>query len=114
MDAQREKALARSIGTAIADRRKAIQMTQETLAELLDCGVEAVSRMERGATMPTLSRLIETAEVLGCPSYELLALSSDLPSDQAIQLAMQLEKVNPSDRQMLLGFIEVLTKRLSI
>jgi transcriptional regulator with XRE-family HTH domain len=89
-------------------------MTQEALAEKLGCGVEAVSRMERGAIMPTLPRLIETAEALSCPAYELLGVTSDLPSDQAIDIAKQLEQVLPSDREMLLGLVGKLTTRFKI
>ena len=113
MDKDREKALAKAVGKAIAEQRLAAGMTQEVLAERLGCGVEAVSRMERGATMPTLARLIEVAETIGCPAYLLLGIS-DLPSDQALLLAQRLEGVAPSDRAMLLGMLDKLTTRFKI
>lgn len=87
-------------------------MTQEALAEKLNCGVEAISRMERGVVMPTLPRLVETAEALECPAYVLLEVTSDLPSDQALSLARQLEKVGSKDRELLIGLVETLATRL--
>ena len=111
MDKDREKALARLVGKAIADHRLGAAMTQDDLAERLACGVEAVSRMERGAIMPTLSKLIETAEALGCPAYELLGIS-DLPSDQALSIARQLEGLSLNDREMLLSLVDTLSTRL--
>jgi len=112
MDKDRERALAKRVGRAIAGQRRAVPMTQEVLAEKLDCGVEAVSRMERGAIMPTLPKLIEMAEVLGCPFYALIGVTSDLSSDQAMNLARQLAQVSPKDRELLMGLVEMLANRL--
>ncbi|QNP50636.1 helix-turn-helix transcriptional regulator [Diaphorobacter aerolatus] len=88
-------------------------MTQEDMAIKLDCGVEAVSRLERGTVLSTIPRLIEIAEVLGVPFNELIGVSSDIPSDQALHITRMLEKLNPSDRLLVLGFVEQLVKRLS-
>lgn len=114
MEKDREDALAKRVGLAIAQRRRLLPMTQEELAEALQCGVEAVSRMERGAIMPTLPRIIETAQALGCPVHELLGLTSDLPGDQAIEIARKLERVSANDREMLLALLDQLTDRLQV
>ncbi|AHN70692.1 hypothetical protein CF65_00012 [Aggregatibacter actinomycetemcomitans HK1651] len=50
------------IGKAIAKQRQQSGYTQEQVAEMLEIGNEAVSRMERGLIMPNVVRLIELAE----------------------------------------------------
>jgi transcriptional regulator with XRE-family HTH domain len=112
MDKNRERALAKRLGKALAEQRRAVSMTQEALAEKLNCGVEAVSRAERGAIMPTLPRLIETAEALGCPYYPLLGVTSDLPEDLALGMARQLAQVAPKDREFLANLVALLASRL--
>ena len=50
------------IGKAIAKQRQQSGYTQEQVAEMLEIGNEAVSRMERGLITPNVVRLIELAE----------------------------------------------------
>ena len=52
------------IGRPIAKHRLESGPTQEQVAELLEIGDEAVSRMERGLVMPTVARLVQLAEIL--------------------------------------------------
>lgn len=113
MNIDREKNLALSIGAAIATRRKERGFTQEKLAEKLGIGDEQVSRLERGAVIATIPRLIEIAEALDCPALDLLGVASDLAHDQAIDIANMLKNLKPSDRAMVLGFVEELARRLA-
>jgi len=112
MDKNRERALAKRVGKAMAVQRRAARMTQEALAEKLDCAMETVSRIERGAIMPTLPKLIETAEALGCSFHTLVGAASDVASDQALRMARQLARVNPKDRELLMSLVETLAGRL--
>ena len=63
----------RRIGRAIAQYRQRSGLTQEQVAEKLQIGNEAVSRMERGLIMPNVVRLLELAEIFDCTAAELLA-----------------------------------------
>jgi len=112
MDKDRQRALAKRVGAAMAAQRRAAGVTQEGLAEKLDCGVAVVSRVERGTIMPTLPRLIDTAEALGCSYLPLLGVADELPSDQALSLTRQLATLNPRDRELLLAMLETLVRRL--
>ncbi len=49
--------LAKSVGKAIGRQRQQAGLTQDQVAEHLDIGMEAVSRMERGKVVPTVVRL---------------------------------------------------------
>lgn len=107
-----KKYLADQIGQCIAKRRLAAGLTQDQVAEKLGIGYEAVSRMERGVTIPTVIRLADLAEVFGCGIQELLIESSVRPDDQAEQIKNMLAELNSEDRNMILETIQKLYLRL--
>ncbi len=107
-----DKKLSQSIGAAIARQRLLAQFTQEEVAEKLGVGAEAVSRMERGAVMPTVKRLIELAQIFACPAANLLEQASNKPSEQASFLEKQLARLKTEDREMLVFLLEKLSARL--
>src|SRR5437660_6624743 len=86
MEKDAEKALAKAVGKAIAKKRDEKEMTQEQVAEKLGIGYEAVSRVERGAVMPTIARLSELADIFECGIDELLIEASNRSVDQAVRL----------------------------
>ncbi len=64
--------LAKSVGKAISHKRTQAGFTQEHVAEHLNIGMEAVSRMERGIVVPTVVRLAELAQLFGCELADFL------------------------------------------
>lgn len=94
------------IGKAIAKYRKAAGLSQNQLAEALDLGNEAISRIERGIVIPTVERLIKMAEIFDCPVSELLTETSNRPTDEAIYLQSLLASINDGDRKVLIEMIE--------
>ena len=75
--------LFKSIGRVLAQRRESKGLTQEQVAEVLQIGTEAVSRMERGITMPTIQRMAELADIYGCGIEELVIATSTRTIDSA-------------------------------
>ena len=63
---------AEKIGKFISERRKAINLTQNELANKLHITDKAVSKWERGISLPDISVLIPLAEILNISLYELL------------------------------------------
>jgi transcriptional regulator with XRE-family HTH domain len=61
------KELAVRIGQVMLNCRKAADMTQEALAELLDLQPETISRLEHGRLTPSVEKLVEIAEVFRIP-----------------------------------------------
>lgn len=110
---KRERELAQQIGKAIASRRKVAGTTQEELAAALGIGPEAVSRMERGQTLPGLTRLLDLADAFHCPVQDLLSASSDRAIERGIQLAGMLSEVGSKDRDFILAIVEQLCLRLT-
>ena len=49
----------------IKDRREALQVTQESLAELSNVGLRTLKQFESGKGNPTLSTLHKLSDVLG-------------------------------------------------
>ena len=60
------------IGKFIAERRKALDMTQRQLSEQLYISDRAVSKWETGKSMPDVSIMLELSNILGISVQELL------------------------------------------
>jgi transcriptional regulator with XRE-family HTH domain len=104
--------LFKSIGRTLAQRREAKGLTQEQVAEALQIGTEAVSRMERGITMPTVQRFAELAEVYQCGIDDLLISSSNRASDQAEMIAQILRTLPEADRSMIVDVVKKIAGHL--
>jgi len=113
MEKTREQELAKAVGKAIAQKRLSAGFTQEEVAESLGIGYEAVSRMERGMIIPTVTRLVELAETLGCEVTDLVTKGSDRATDQAQVIAKKLDRLSSTDRVAVMEIMEILTDRLA-
>lgn len=107
-----EKAVARTIGKAIARRRTMAGLTQEEVAERLGVGQEAVSRMERGVASLTVARLATLAEIYQCNVAQLVTESSEREDDQALALSAVLSRLPTADRELLIEWMNVFAARL--
>jgi transcriptional regulator with XRE-family HTH domain len=105
--------LARAVGRAIARQRQKRGLTQDRVAEHLNIGLEAVSRMERGVVVPTIIRLAELAQLFDCDVADLLRESSNRPTEQGIVLAQQLAQLGSADRELILELVARLSSRLA-
>jgi len=54
------------LGTAIRVRRKELGLSQEGLAEVVDCHRNFVGRIERGEQNPTVDMLVRFTRALNC------------------------------------------------
>ena len=108
---------AKKTGALIAERRKALGLTQKELAGRLIVSDKAVSKWETGAGYPEVTMLPLLAETLGITVDELLAgeVRADAPvPEQAapqpsdIQRAYAAEKLADADDKLLLGGIILL------
>ena len=78
------------IGANIAAYRKNANMTQATLAERINYSDKAVSKWERGESVPDVTTLVMLAEQFGVTVNELLVDPDALPenSDSTLEKAM--------------------------
>ncbi|BBR37570.1 transcriptional regulator [Aeromonas veronii] len=105
--------LAKSVGKAIGRQRQQAGLTQDQVAEHLDIGMEAVSRMERGKLVPTVVRLAELAQLFECELADFLRETSNRPTEQGIVLSQQLAKLDTEDRALVLEVVDKLVARLA-
>jgi len=68
---RKEKMELRKIGKFIAEQRKAQNITQEKLAEMLDVSDRAVSKWERGICLPSTIIMADLCKILDISINEL-------------------------------------------
>ena len=73
--------LGNQIGSNIAAYRKQAGLTQAGLAEKLNYSDKAVSKWERGESVPDVMTLVQLAELFRIPVGELLADPDALPGN---------------------------------
>ena len=105
--------LAKSVGKAIGRQRQQAGLTQDQVAEHLDIGMEAVSRMERGKVVPTVVRVAELAQLFECELADFLRETSNRPTEQGIVLSQQLANLDTEDRALVLEVVDKLVARLA-
>ncbi|AKZ28545.1 XRE family transcriptional regulator (plasmid) [Ralstonia solanacearum] len=110
-DAQ-DAALAARVGAAIAERRRALGLTQAKLAELIDLEQEAVSRWERGTRVPTLYRLQQLSDALDCTVDALLRRGSRHIDDQSAAVSDALKDLDEHERALVVSFVQQFTDLL--
>ncbi len=70
-----ETKLAKIVGSAARDARKALSITQEDAAERIGISLEFYGRIERGGTLPSVPTLARMAEALRTSADSLLGSS---------------------------------------
>lgn len=100
------------LGKNIADRRISLGLTQAEFAERIKADTVTVSRFERGSHLPSLVRLEKIAEALGMPLAELLSQSTNLCTDQSLQIQGWLEDLSESDRRFVREMVKTWCERL--
>lgn len=81
-----------SIGSRIAQKRKALGLTQEDLANQLDVSSQAVSKWENDISCPDIALLPELAHVLGCTTDALLSGKEDV-----VRVVPTAQRKNPEE-----------------
>jgi transcriptional regulator with XRE-family HTH domain len=112
MDELKQKKIAKMVGAAVASYRTEAGFTQEEVAEKMGIGNEAVSRMERGAVLPTVGRLFEFADLFDCQISDFLLGASDRIQDQAGAIAHLIKDLAAGDREMVVDIVKTLGDRL--
>lgn len=102
------------LGRNIANRRNELGLTQAEFSEKIKADSVTVSRFERGSHLPSLVRLEKIAETLGMPLAELLSQSTNLCTDQSLQIQGWLSDLSESDRRFVLQMIKTWCERLKV
>ena len=104
--------IAKRVAESIKLCRERTGLSQDQVGERLEIGAEAVSRIERGISVPTLVRLAELADIFKCPIEDLLGSSSTRAVDQADYIAKLITALPTNDRNMVVDVVERICERL--
>lgn len=100
------------IGSRIKQKRKALNLTQENLAEKLSVSVGYVSQVERGITKISLDLLGEISDILGCDIAELVTDSSVKSNGYLVnEISERISALDEKERQFIFGIIDLMNKR---
>jgi len=82
----------KKLGKRVADLRRGAGLSQAQLAEQLGVATETISRLERGATVPSLATVERLARVLGTDLADLFrfrerSTAKDLALDRLVAIA---------------------------
>lgn len=97
--------LSKRLGKNIADARRALGWTQSVLAERIGMEPESISRIERGATLPSLATLEQLAALLGTRIADLLAECPGNAYSEAQKIAALMERLKPDARVGILAVV---------
>ena len=99
------------LGKTIARRRKAAGFTQDQVAERLDIGKEALSRLERGIAGASVYRLLELADLFECGVETFVIEGSRRVTEQLELIDRAIKGLSTADRQLIVQIVERLARR---
>lgn len=81
------------LGEIVRERRKALSLTQEQLADCLGVSAPAVHKWEKGTTYPDITTLPALARVLRTDLNTLLSFQEDLTDEEIARFAGELDRM---------------------
>ncbi len=93
----------KQIGRRICERRQALGITQEKLAEQMDVSIQMISNLERGNKEVKVSNLIKLSEILDVSSDYILTGKSVAENKAA---AEKISYLSDSDRNIIENLID--------
>ena len=97
--------LAKRLGGNLSARRKQLGWTQERVAERVSVDAETVSRIERGAHLPSLPTLDRLAVALFCSVGDLLSKEGPEVASDAVTFCAWISELGPDDRAFIMSVV---------
>lgn len=97
----------KQIGRRICERRQALGITQENLAEQMDVSIQMISNMERGNKAVRISNLVNLCEILEISSDYILTGKSAAENKP---LSEKILYLSDSDKQLVENLVNRLIK----
>ncbi|MBQ7661663.1 MAG: helix-turn-helix transcriptional regulator [Clostridia bacterium] len=102
----------RRIGQKIKERRRALHITQESLAEKIDVSVGYISQVERGITKISLDLLDRLAAALDCEIVDFLADTTSRPQlFLAAEYAEKFARLSREQKELIVDLMDLQLKR---
>lgn len=97
--------LAKRLGGNLSERRKQLGWTQERVAERGGVDAETISRIERGAHLPSLPTLDRLAVALQCAAGDLLSTEGLEEASEAATFGAWISELGPDDRAFVMSVV---------
>jgi len=97
--------LAKRLGGNLSERRKQIGWTQEMVAERVGVDAETISRIERGAHLPSLPTLDRLAVALQCAAGDLLSTEGPEDASEAAAFGAWISELGSDDRAFVMTVV---------
>ena len=97
--------LAKRLGGNLSERRKQLGWTQEMLAERVGVDAETISRIERGAHLPSLPTLDRLAVALRCSAGDLLSNEGPEDASEAATFGAWISELGTDDRAFVMTVV---------
>ena len=99
----------RAIGERICERRKAVGLTQERLAEKMDVSIQMISNLERGNKAIRIDNLVKLCAILGVSTdYILLGDRGEIDLGET---ALKMSRLTESDFHLVEELIDRFAKK---
>ena len=97
--------LAKRLGGNLSGRRKQLGWTQEMVAERVGVDAETISRIERGAHLPSLPTLDRLAVALQCSAGDLLSKEGPEEASEAATFGAWISELGSDDRAFVMSVV---------
>ena len=97
--------LEKRLGGNLSERRKQLGWTQEVLAERVGVDTETISRIERGAHLPSLPTLDRLAVALLCSAGDLLSTEGPEEVSEAVTFGAWISDLGTDDRAFVMTVV---------
>ena len=98
----------KEIGQRISNKRKALGLTQEQLAEKMDVSIQMISNLERGNKAIKIENLIKLSDILQV-STDYILLGKYVSADNE-QLFKKINALNPREYKIVTELIDYCTE----
>ena len=97
--------LAKRLGGNLSERRKQLGWTQEMVAERVGVDAETISRIERGAQLPSRATLDRLAVALRCSAGDLLSTEGPEAASEAATFGAWISELGTDDRAFVMTVV---------
>ena len=98
-----------SFGAIVAEKRKLLGISQETLAERVEISQESLSRMEKGFIAPRFTRLQLFADALECSISDLFRVEGEA-SERAATIERILSSLSDDQQKEIVGIVATVAR----
>jgi transcriptional regulator with XRE-family HTH domain len=89
-------------------------LTQQQLADMVDCGVAHITRIETGAVYPSVKLLEQIFNKLNIAAYQGLPLFKNKNKSKImIEILFEFKKLNTEDMELILKILRIISEKAS-